>query len=473
MRLAPLAAALLLVLPGPARAQVVGVPIWHSEAVPAPAVASDDWLAYGRDGQLTNQSDQPAVTLATAAKLHERWRAELDGPIVASPLALDGVVYVSTEAGTVYAVRGADGAILWSTPLGTQTSYACGAWGISSTGAIDEQRALLYVANADGFVRALSLVTGGVVWALRISDRPDTEYVWGGLRLVGDALYVPVASYCDAPDALGHAAEGRIVSVDVASVMVSGSFDTVPGDYDLGGVWGWGGVSVEPDGSALWTAVGNSAALDRDCGCVVDDAGYGDSVLELTPSLDLVASARPSDVPTQGDDDFGAAPVLFDVPGCGAYAAANNKDGYLYIWRRDRLDAGPVAEFGLGTSNGPFIGEPSWSARENVLYDASTNVLDGEESRGDGVSAIAFTNACNVHVRWQTVTGEGTQPPPLILGGVVFATGGSSGWTALDARTGDVLWRATSDSPTLAPPIASDGRIFAGDLGGTLHAFGT
>ena len=231
------------------------------------------------------------------------------------------------------------------------------------------------------------------------------------------------------------------------------------------------GVSVEADGSALWTAVGNSAAFDADCGCVVEDAGFGDSVVELTPSLDPVDSARPVDVPREGDDDFGAAPVLFDVPGCGPYAAVNNKDGYLYVWRRDRLDAGPVAEFGIGTPTGPFVGQPSWSARENVLYDASTNVVDGDESAGDGVSAIAFSNACNVLVRWQAVTGVGTQPPPLVLGEVVFAAGGSSGWTALDARTGDVLWQHASDSPTLAPPIAADGRVYAGDFGGTLHAF--
>src|SRR2546421_325509 len=86
------------------------------------------------------------------------------------------------------APAGADGQILWSTPLGTQDSYSCGTWAISSTGAIDTERALLYVANADGVVRALSLSTGGLVWELRISDRPDTEYVWGGLRIVGDSL---------------------------------------------------------------------------------------------------------------------------------------------------------------------------------------------------------------------------------------------------------------------------------------------
>src|SRR2546421_593163 len=141
MRFAPIAAAALLVLAfaAPAGAQVLGVPIWHTGALPVPTAASDDWLAYGRDGQLTNQSDQPDLTPATAARLHEVWTRKLDGPIAASPLALDGVVYVATEAGTVSAVRGADGRILWSTPLGTQDSYSCGTWGISSTGAIDTE----------------------------------------------------------------------------------------------------------------------------------------------------------------------------------------------------------------------------------------------------------------------------------------------------------------------------------------------
>ncbi|MHB8642913.1 MAG: outer membrane protein assembly factor BamB family protein [Gaiellaceae bacterium] len=455
-----------------AGAQVIGIPNWPIAKVARSA--DTGWLAYGGDAQLTNQSPQPNITRESAPSLHQLWQSQLDGPIIASPLALDGVVYAATESGTVYAVNESTGAIVWSRALGAVDTMSCGTWGISSTGAIDTQRALLYVADADGTIDALSLVTGAVAWKVLFTSRPDTEYVWGGLRLVNSTLYVPVASYCDQPDSLGRPADGRIVAFDVDTQLVQATFDSVPGPNNLGGVWGWGGVSVEPDGSALWTAIGNSVSEDPGCACIVDDAGYGDSVVKLTPDLLPIASSRPSNVPRTNDYDFGATPVLFDVPACGSYAAANNKDGYLYIWKRDALADGPIAEFALGTSSGaPFVGEPSWSARENVLYDASTNVTSGGSSLGDGVSAVAFTTTCNVRVRWQAVTGDGTQPPPLVLGDVVFAAGGSGGWSALDATTGDLLWHEATTAPTLAPPIAVDGRVIAGDYAGVLRAFGT
>src|SRR5205814_2076852 len=163
-------------------------------------------------------------------------------------------------------------------------------------------------------------------WPVRVTDRPDVEYVWGGLRLAGGRLYVPVASYCDAPDEQNRLAEGRVVALDATTGAQSAVFDPVPGGDNMGGVWGWGGVSVEPDGSALYTAIGNAAVLDPGCNCVVDDAGFGDSVVRLTTDLTPVASDRPEDVPRVDDYDFGAAPTLFQPAGCPPLAAANDKD---------------------------------------------------------------------------------------------------------------------------------------------------
>ena len=333
--------------------------------------------------QLTNDAPQQPITTRTAPSLHTLWRASLGSPIVASPLTFGGIVYAATESGTVVALLAATGATIWSDAFGSVTTATCGSWGVSSTGAIDTARGVLYVANADGRLRALDLVTGAVVWSAVISNRPLEEYVWGGLRLVGSQLYVPVASYCDAPGADGRIADGRVVGVDVQAHVLDATYDTVPGADNLGGIWGWGGVSVEADGSALWTATGNSHVLDAACNCFVDDAGDGNSVVKLSLGLQVLATDRPEGIPTTEDDDFGAAPVLFDVRGCGSYAAANNKDGFLYIWDRDDIAAGPLFKLGIGTASyDPFVGEPSWSADRQTLYDATTNVVTDGPERG-------------------------------------------------------------------------------------------
>ena len=132
----------------------------------------------------------------------------LDGSLVAAPLAatLRGGkprVYFATEAGSVYALDAATGAVVWERRLGAVDTIGCGSFGVSSTGAIDRSRGVLYVANADGYVYGLSLASGADVagWPVRVTARPRTEYVWGGLRIVAGHLVVPLASYCDASDA--------------------------------------------------------------------------------------------------------------------------------------------------------------------------------------------------------------------------------------------------------------------------------
>jgi PQQ-like domain len=245
----------------------------------------------------------------------------------------------------------------------------------------------------------------------------------------------------------------------------------VPGPFNLGGPWGYGGVSLEADGSFLYVALGNSDAYDPECDCRSDVLGLGNSIVRLTPGLEVVESHRPTDVPIVGDYDFGAAPLLFQPRGCEPLAAANNKNGRLYVWRRHALAAGPVDAQAVGTVSAPFVAAPSWSPRRQMLFVAGARVITGELNVGDGVQAFVV-DRCRLQPTWATVTGVGTQPPPLIDGDVVFTVGGiRGGFFALSARTGRMLWRFPTDAGTLAPAIAVGDLIVVGDSAGVLRAF--
>jgi len=69
--------------------------------------------------------------------------------------------------------------------------------------------------------------------------------------------------------------------------------------------------------------------------------------------------------------------------------------------------------------------------------------------------------------------GSGNQPPPIVVGDVVVAAGGDPGdYVALDARSGEVVWRYSTDgAPTMAPLIAVADGIFAGDTRGVVRRF--
>jgi outer membrane protein assembly factor BamB len=426
-----------------------------------------EWLAYGADDQLTNHVTSAAIDARSAPTLGLRWAGTLDGWMAASPVAapVDGamVVYAATEGGSVFAFDAAKGTVLWQRYLGiVETAGDCGTWGISSTPAIDVQRGLLYVIGATGLLHALDLKTGeeAAGFPLQITfERNRVEYVWGGLRMVGDRLFLVVASYCDKPDDAGIAAEGRIVAVDLTTRAVTNVWDPVPGPGNLGSIWGYGGLSVEPDGTSLYTGVGNASVRDEK-GTLVDDAGYGDKLVKLdATSFEVLGSDLPAGILTNGaDEDFGAAPVLFQPKGCPPLAAMNNKQGYLYIWNRLAIDEGPLIRVGVSDGAAPFIGQPAWSPQASRLYDAEAkSTTEGMT----GVVAIAIDGACHQKVVWETLIGAPPQPPPIVVNNVVFAAGGSAGISAMDAADGSLLWRVNTGSPALAPPIEVAGTVYA------------
>jgi outer membrane protein assembly factor BamB len=443
------------------------------------------WLAYGHDAQLTNFVRLPGFTSATAKRLRQAWTKKLDGQIIASPLYLSGgqgglprssgAVFVATEGGSLYALKPSTGTVLWKRTFGTVVPAAeCESWGISSSPAIDLKRRVIYVISADGWLHALDLATGAEKpgWPVAVTvERNDAEYVWGGLRLLGNTLYVVVASYCDAPTAEGIGVNGRIAAIDVLRAQQVGVFDSVEGDQNLGGMWGWGGVSVDPKGRGLFVGVGNSHVFDSGCNCYVDDAGYGNAMVKLSPSLRVLGWHRPPSIPRTEDSDFGSAPLLIQPPGCPPLAIANNKNGIMYVWNRDLLGKGTRMSLLLGGGPG-FVGQPSYSPDLKMMFEGHAAIAQNGRQIGDGVAAFTIDSKCRFHLRWKRRVGFGNEPPPLIVGDVVFAPGGDAGgFTALAARTGRVLWRFPTHGRTYSPPIAAGGRIFGGDLDGVIHAF--
>jgi hypothetical protein len=459
VRTVSLAAALLAVA-------ALGVSAGRS--APAPV---GSWLAFGNDAQITGYTPAPAFT-STVKSFKLAWQAKLDGGIMASPLAAPVagqglVVFATTAQGSVYAVK-PNGTVLWQRTLGTVVSdNNCGTYGINSTGAIDTKRGLLYVVGATGMLHALRLIDGGEAagWPVRVLTRTRSEYVWGGLRLLGDRLYVPVASYCDAPNRRGVPAEGRLLAYDVDSPGTApASFDPVPGPNNLGGIWGWGGVAASLAGDALYTGVGNA---EPDI-----DNGYSDSMVEVTPDLsEVVASDRPESAVPGEDTDLGAAPVLFRPTGCPLLLAANAKSGELLVWRQQSLGRGPSARIPLSDGVSAFVGAPSWSPRTQMLYDSGVTQLKAGK-RVVGTIALKANAKCGFIPKWFATAGNGAQPQPLVAGDLVATTGGFGGdFIVVRASTGVVVWRFDTPAATVAPLIEAGGLLIGGDMSGGLFAF--
>jgi outer membrane protein assembly factor BamB len=409
------------------------------------------------------------------------WTTKLDGPVVASPLSArvgiggtqQQVVYVTTETGSVYAITSDGGYVLWHRTFDTVATQGCGTYGFSSTGVIDTKRGVIYEIGADGLLHALDLATGDehAGWPLQLITRTDNEYVWGGLQLIDGRLYVPVASYCDEPAGDGFVAQGRLVAIDPDTAAVAATFDTVPGFGTLGGIWGWGGVATDATGSVLYTGVGNSYVHDATCDCFVDDAGYGDKMLALTPDLSHVLAAnKPDAVPNTGDEDFGAAPLVFQPRGCPPLIAAKNKEGVMFVWNRTDIGSGPIASVGLGDGTSAFVGAPSYDAAHALLLvtQAVVSAKDGTY----GVAGLKVGAGCSLRIVWRTSFGTGNQAPAIVVGDAVLVGGGASGgFAAFDDATGRIVWTYPTTAQTISPLIEADETVIGADLDGNVYAF--
>ena len=255
---------------------------------------------------------------------------------------------------------------------------------------------------------------------------------------------------------------------------MTGAFAVSP-PGTLGGIWGWGGASVDPLTGDLWVATGNSEPLGDG-----EAQGYAESVVQLDPSLHAVASNRPGGIPDAAlDTDFGSTPLLFQPDGCPPLAAAHNKNGELYVWNRQNLGGGPIWSDEIGPDNlaTPFTGEPSWSPELQELIVANARVYDSTAPSGvahfSAAVALKVGPGCTFPSTptWISDVGQGTKPPALIVGGVAFVAGGdASNFTELDAATGSMLRQFFLESGIYAGPILAGNEIVVGNIGGTVFA---
>ena len=348
---------------------------------------------------------------------------------------------------------------------------------------LDRSRGRLYTIGSDGLLHALSLATGEEIngWPVRIVQLTGSEYVWSGLTLRGNRLYVPVASFCDKPDPDGYVADGRLVAVDVLDPRIVASLDITEGPNNMGGIWGYAGVTIDPDTGHLWTATGNGFVFDPECGgCLVETAGYAEAVLELDADLNVVDWNRPEDVNIVEDSGFGAAPLLFQPPGCPPLAAANAKNGRTYIWSRENLGAGPLwsARVGPGELGASFLAQPSYSPELGMFFISAARDYDeqGAIRTFDAVVGFKVGPRCELPERptWTAPgVGRGPKSPPLIVDDLVFVPGGfDRNAFALDATTGEVLWTVGLPGAVLAPISFAGDEVLIADSAGNLHAFG-
>jgi outer membrane protein assembly factor BamB len=334
-------------------------------------------------------------------------------------------------------------------------------YGVSAPGVFDRAGNRLFVAGGDGFVYALDPATGAILpgWPVRLTSDPVHEVVYSAPMLVGNHLYFEIASHCD-----GRPYHGRVVDIDPTAKAIAHTF-YVTGSAtgpDGGGIWGWGGASVDPANGDVYVATGNSFANP-------ENSPYADAVVRLSSTLQVKAFHTPQVAIV--DDDFGSTPMLFQKSGCPPQLVAQQKNGTLYLYDRDSIASGPRQSIAI--TQPYFIGVAAYSPATQLVYViVPKDSVDGAYKRG--LVALRLDADCKLQLAWQYPVATNVTTP-TIANGVVYFTGGFSGKIfALDAATGALLWDSglTVTGRLPATPIVVEGHLYAVGYDRRLHAYG-
>jgi polyvinyl alcohol dehydrogenase (cytochrome) len=409
------------------------------------AIGPADWPTYHHDNARTGVAGQ----LAPLGTLHRAWQSQLDGAVYGQPLVIGDKVIAATEHNTVYALAADDGHVLWSVSLGSPvpgSQLPCGnihPLGITGTAAYDQGSGLVFVvAETQGGRHTLAGVdlASGAVRLRRALPPPKGDEIAhqqrAALTVLDGWVYVAYGG-------LNGDCANYIGSVVAAPTTGTGPLRSyaVPTPRE-GGIWAPGGAVVH-HGQLLYS-VGNGESTQR--------YDHSESVLVLTPALNLVDSFSPRQWITDNEDDLDLGSMSPAVIDNRVLAVGKSGTGYL-------LDAAR-----LGGIGGQLTSRPLCPAFGGGAVAGSTVYLPCPE----GTLAVDVDPAGHLQVRWKApVLADGS---PVVGGGAVWAADTQDGVLyALDPATGAPRQQITVGAlPHFASPTLSGTRAYLGTMIGVV-----
>jgi quinohemoprotein ethanol dehydrogenase len=314
-----------------------------------------NWLTYGRTYSEQRYSPLKQISADNANRLGLAWFADLDTNRgqEATPLVIDGVMYLSTAWSLVKAYDARNGKLLWSyDPEVPRELGVNGCCDVVSRG-VAAWNGKIFVATFDGRLVALDSATGKPVWSTLTVDKDKPYTITQAPRVIKGRVIIGNSG-------AEYGVRGYISAYDAETGKIAWRFYTVPGDpskpfendamamaaktwsgewwkHGGGGVV-WDAISYDPDLNLLYFGAGNGVEWSR----AKRSANKGDNLF-LSSIIALNADTGayvwhyqviPGD---EWDYDAVAQLVLADLNIGGRLRQVlmqANKDGFFYILDR-------------------------------------------------------------------------------------------------------------------------------------------
>ncbi len=447
------------------------------------------WVTFSGDYTGQRHSPLTEITPANAHRLAAQWTFQT-GTMTrgrgfeATPLAWDGVLYVTGSNNFAWALDGRTGRPFWQyrRELPANLTYGAQAPVNRGFGMLGDR---LFMVTLDAHLLALDRATGTVVWDVVLADYTVGYAATLAPLVVDDKVIVGISGgeyatrgFIDAYDPRTGARLWRHYTVPAAGEPGSDSWPAGTEAMARGGGATWMTGTYDPALRTLYWATGNPNpdyyGKDRQ-----GDNLYTNSLLALDPATGARKwhfQFTPHDT---HDWDANHVPVLADLTIGGSrrqVVMVANRNGFFYVLDRvtGRLLRG--APFTATT----WARELDAAGRPIVLNDGQGTCVP-DQWGGTNFMPPSFDAALGLFFVTARETCATYQPqaPKLVpgessFGGVVKRDPdkASGALRAIDAVTGERRWEFAYPSPSMAGVLSTaSGLVFAGDNEGNFMAF--
>jgi len=187
-----------------------------------------NWLAHGRTYSEQRFSPLTQINADNAADLGLAWYYDLDTDRgqEATPIVVDGVMYVGTAWSKVKALNAVSGELLWAydpeVPGQKAVELCCDV--VNRGVAVWKGR--VYIGTLDGRLIALNAATGALDWEVQTTDPGLPFSITGAPRVFNDKIIIGNGGS-------EFGVRGYVSAYDTASGELVWRFYTVPGDPSL------------------------------------------------------------------------------------------------------------------------------------------------------------------------------------------------------------------------------------------------
>jgi outer membrane protein assembly factor BamB len=390
-------------LPGPHWISAVQVSSGTGAQVPFKVITNWSQFRFGTNHQGTNPYEN-VLSTKNVDELDVQWIFTTQGAVESSPAVVNGVVYIGSDDGNLYALNAATGAMKWSYFTGTAAGRADNSCPsclipapIISSPAV--ANGAVFFGSSNNGVYALSASTGSLLWTFTTGG-PVTS----SPAVANGAVYI-------------GSNDGNLYALNATTGALLWSYATGLSQ---------GNLSPAVAEGVVYAACNSLiCGLDATTGALVSNQGAG--LASPTSSVAIAAGvAYLGDNDTLGQgysmEAYGlrfpgesgfiwSDPTQFNLPAYASPAFANN-----VVYFGDVYLGGAATAFALDAANGNLL----WSAGFFANVNASPAVANGIVFLGVEDDNVYALDAANGNKLWFFPTGNEVDSSPSVVNGIVY-----------------------------------------------------